>query len=683
MQFIYSAKKYVPVFIFWIILPFSSFAQTTDSSLVELQGVTIQGFSRGVPMHKQAVSVSFISAETLNQFSQQDPVMAWNVEPGVTLEQRAIGSYRLAIRGSALRAPFGVRDVKIYWNGLIYTGANGTAAFNLLSNTQLQNAEIIRGPSGSLYGAGLGGVVHLNNVDTQRENFLEFGTTIGSFNLFQASLQGAVNQGRWSTFYAFDHLQNDGFREHNAINRQVYQVSSRFRINNKNRLDFHVLYSDLEYQIPGGLTLAQFNNNRRLARPESAPQNSSIAQQTLLTGIGYTSYFTPNFSQVTNINFSYTDFDNPFILDYKKETDREFGIRNQWTYNLNKKNFTYQFDAGFEYQLGNNRANNFGNVNGNADTIRFADELTIHRTTIFTQVQVSHKKWGLTTGISSNLLSYDVDRRINAFGNPFQFQRNFNNEIVPRVALQYNWSEKNMSFISISEGFSPPTLDEIRTNEGSINRELQAERGRTVEFGHKYYSKTVQAELTVFNNRLRETITTFVNENGVVLFQNSGETNQFGLETSVSATLLKRKTKALNTIKHRVSYQYYDFEFRNYTQRENDFSGNQLTGVPTHALDNVLQTNIYKELVWQIHHRYVSETPLNDANTVFADAFSLVNTSLIWPIAFKKFTLRTQIGVENLLDITYSLGNDLNAFGGRFFQPAPGRNYFVSVKLRL
>ena len=41
------------------------------------------------------------------------------------------------------------------------------------------------------------------------------------------------------------------------------------------------------------------------------------------------------------------------------------------------------------------------------------------------------------------------------------------------------------------------------------------------------------------------------------------------------------------------------------------------------------------------------------------------------------------LGVENLLDVTYSLGNDLNAFGRRYFQPAPGINYYFGLKLKL
>ena len=41
------------------------------------------------------------------------------------------------------------------------------------------------------------------------------------------------------------------------------------------------------------------------------------------------------------------------------------------------------------------------------------------------------------------------------------------------------------------------------------------------------------------------------------------------------------------------------------------------------------------------------------------------------------------IGVDNLLDETYSLGNDINAMGNRYFNPAAPRNYYAGMKFML
>jgi iron complex outermembrane receptor protein len=44
-----------------------------------------------------------------------------------------------------------------------------------------------------------------------------------------------------------------------------------------------------------------------------------------------------------------------------------------------------------------------------------------------------------------------------------------------------------------------------------------------------------------------------------------------------------------------------------------------------------------------------------------------------------KWRFRVNLGVDNLLDTKYGLGNDLNAAGGRYYNAAPRRNYYLSL----
>jgi iron complex outermembrane receptor protein len=39
-------------------------------------------------------------------------------------------------------------------------------------------------------------------------------------------------------------------------------------------------------------------------------------------------------------------------------------------------------------------------------------------------------------------------------------------------------------------------------------------------------------------------------------------------------------------------------------------------------------------------------------------------------------------GVDNLLSETYSLGNDINAAAGRYYNTAPKRNYYAGVSFQ-
>jgi len=74
--------------------------------------------------------------------------------------------------------------------------------------------------------------------------------------------------------------------------------------------------------------------------------------------------------------------------------------------------------------------------------------------------------------------------------------------------------------------------------------------------------------------------------------------------------------------------------------------------------------------------------PLDDANSVFSDKFHLIQLkgNRNWRIN-QSLQIEFFIGVDNLLNEKYSLGNDINAFGNRFFNPAPTRNYYAGTKL--
>ena len=51
-------------------------------------------------------------------------------------------------------------------------------------------------------------------------------------------------------------------------------------------------------------------------------------------------------------------------------------------------------------------------------------------------------------------------------------------------------------------------------------------------------------------------------------------------------------------------------------------------------------------------------------------------------IARKAILMDLFAGVDNAFDVTYSLGNDINATGGRYFNAAPGVNYYGGVSFR-
>jgi iron complex outermembrane receptor protein len=236
---------------------------------------------------------------------------------------------------------------------------------------------------------------------------------------------------------------------------------------------------------------------------------------------------------------------------------------------------------------------------------------------------------------------------------------------------------------SISSGFSPPTIDEVRTNEGSLNLDLEAERGINYEVGYRLGKEKFNFELIGYFLKLDETITTFTNENGVVLFRNAGSTDQRGIEASLDYAILRNSDGFIKDFLIGTAYTGQFFKFDNYAKQDNDFSGNDLTGVPPHNLVSRLDLRTSIGFYLNFTHQFTDEIPLNDANTVFQDSYNLVNLRFGFVRTVGSFDLEVFAGVDNLLDESYSLGNDLNAFGGRFYQPAPTRNWYGGVKVGL
>ncbi|MFD2201646.1 TonB-dependent receptor domain-containing protein [Shivajiella indica] len=663
--------------------PEKEFMISLSPILNPLGEVLVVGFESERPLIHQAGAISKVFESDLYRFNENSILSAFNTKPGIRIEQRALASYRISIRGSSLRSPFGVRNVKVYWNDIPFTSPDGTTALNILDLSNIQNTEIIKGPAGSIYGAGNGGVISFESRKRVEENYLSSDVGFGDFGLFRYRIGIDQKIGNGGINVSYVDQKSDGYREHNAVDRKVFQLALHTNPSEKQSLSAQILYSDLNYQIPGALTQVQVEEDRTQARPGSVAQNSSIAQKTLFGTLSHEISLSQKWKNITALYVSTTDFENPFILDYKKETSYSYGGRTKFTYDDQWGKYPVRIIAGAEYQYGNTLAQNFGNRQGVADTIRFSDDLVTTQAFLFQQFEIDWtEKLLMTVGFSENFARYDINRLIDAGpAEPSSNTKNFNPVFIPRLALVYkvnNWSGIHGS---ISSGFSPPTIAEVRTNEGSINLDLEAERGINYELGYRSKFGIFNFDFTAFYFKLNETITSYTNDQGVVLFRNAGATDQKGIEFSIDYALYRNQLSAIQEIKLNHAFTGHYFYFSDYESGGNDYSGNQLTGVAPNSLVNLLDIRSKLGIYLNVTHQYVDQIPLNDSNTVYQDAYNLIGGRMGWRETLGgKWDLEIYGGVDNLLDEEYSLGNDLNAFANRFYQPAPGRNFYGGLK---
>ncbi|UYZ64771.1 TonB-dependent receptor family protein [Hymenobacter weizhouensis] len=686
--------------------PLSALAPDTLRQPVALSEATVTGYGQQLPLRRTAAAVGVIDAAVLERFPQNALTQAVNTLPGVRLEERATASYRLSVRGSTLRSPFGVRNVKVYYQGLPFTEAGGTTPLNLLDPSLIGRLEVIKGPAGSVYGAGTGGAVLLESrrpVPGQAR--AQVGFTAGSFGLRRTT--AAVEQGTATGYvraqYARQTLQ-DGYRQNSALRRGVLALDGEWQPADRHTLALHLLYTDLDYQIPGSLTRAQFEQNPRQARPATATapgtveQRAGYASRTALVGGTHTVRFSERLQLASTLYGTGSVVRTPFLIDIERNTLLGGGGRVVASYRTALAGRTLRLQAGAEGQTGFENSRNYQNRAGTPGPLRYDDE--IRTSTGFAFAQADYELPAdllLTVGASYNRLRYRIGRVSDAAARPqgYELRRDFRPQLAPRVAVLREFGPTLAVYGSVSTGFSPPTDEEIRPSDGSLNRALQAERGTSYEVGArgKLWQQRLTYDLALYDLRQRQTITSYTNEQGVQLFRNAGTTRQRGLEAAVGAWLWqmvapRSKPQAARSavdagtygLRAWASYAYNHYRFGRYESGGQDFSGNRLTGTAPHTLTAGLDFSQARGVYLNPTINHQARLPLNDANTEYAAGYWTLGSRAGWRRTLGRLGLDVFGGVENATDRRYSLGNDLNAFGGRYFQPAPGRNFYGGVQ---
>ncbi len=688
---------------FLLLAPLGALAQTAPpdtARTVRLPDVPVTGYGQGLPLRRTAAAIGVIDALTLDRFNPAALTQAVNTLPGVRLEERATASYRLSIRGSTLRSPFGVRNVKTYYNGIPFTEASGSTPLNLLDPGIIGRLEVVKGPAGSVYGAGTGGVALFETpavaAGTARTSA---GATVGSYGLLRygATAEAAGPTSAVRAQYA--HQQLDGYRQHSALRRDVLALDGRTAAGEKTTLAAHLLYTDIDYQLPGGLTRAQYEADPRQARPGTAAAPGTVAQQafyasrTALLGLTYGYQFSDNLGLETTIYGSGTAIRTPYLVDYERNTGLGLGGRTALRYRTTLAGRVLRLQAGGEYQFGFVDGRSYDNRGGTPGALRYDDEITTGTGFAFAQADYELPAGLLlTVAASYNRLRYDIERVSDALTKPnaYRFRRDFRPEVSPRIALLREFGPALAAYASVSAGFSPPTVDEIRPSDGSLNAGLQAERGVSYEVGGRgsFFVNRLRYEVAVFDFELRETITSRTTAQGIVVFNNAGTTHQRGLEAGLSGWLWQpsgpsQPGRAPAGLRAWASFAYNDFRFGSaYVGAGGDASGNRLPGTAPQTLSAGLDFSEKSGFYLSPNLGHQARIFLNDINTAAAVGYWVYGARGGWRRTLAgHLELNLFAGLDNALDRRYSLGNDLNAFGGRYFQPAPGRSYYGGAQV--
>lgn len=630
-----------------------------------------------IPAAAATIDSGLLKASTFNSL-----LPAMNTVPGVRMEERSPGSYRLSVRGSLLRSPFGIRNVKIYFDEFALTDAGGNTYLNTIAPEAINRVEVLKGPDGSMFGANSGGVITL--LSPAKKNKFSAAVTGGSFNLFKQDVTYAHNTSKNDFTLTGSYYKNNGYREHSRMRRFYLQAKNNFRYSDKNEINVLFFRSNLYYQTPGGLNETQFKLNPAQARqatatlPGAAQQQAAVYNDMIFGGITHQWDVSARVKHVVAVSTSSVDFKNPFITNFERRKETSIGARTYFVADTkNQRPVQWHLTAGAELQQIGATINNYQNIAGNSGRLIASGNIQTQQHFLFTRAKVTIVQRLITeAGISINYYRY-------RFTDSFVLRRMFTPQWMPRFALSYAITKNLVVRSSVSKGYSPPTTAETRPSDNRLNATLQPETGFNTEAGARYFSadKRLWADLSLYNYQLRRAIVQQQNDNGEEFFVNAGGTSQQGIELQSSYLfVMPYKNNRIQKLVAGSSAAYSAYRFKDFVTTTGNFNGNAVTGVPRFTMVTYLQFEMRNSFFLFIQHNHSSSLPLNDANTVYASSFDVLQIKTGFTIINgTKHSLQFILGVDNVSNERYSLGHDLNAAGNRYYNAAPVRNYFASM----
>jgi iron complex outermembrane receptor protein len=668
------------------VFPSIVLAQDTPAlqdTIPALPVVTITAYGHRQVLLQAPAAINYIDNRSLGNYSSSSVLEAINATPGIRMEERSPGSYRINIRGSSLRSPFGVRNVKIYYNNIPVTDPGGFSYFNQFGFYNIRSIEVIKGPGSSLYGAGTGGVLLMNSMVTADSGFRAIYEG-GSYGLINVDVEEMMNNATSSSVIRYQHNASNGYRTQSSMFRDVLSLDNVTHYNGHSAVDIHLLYNRLNYQTPGALTLAEFNAAPVQARPRTntamgaVESNAHIFQQNVLAGTTYTDSFGDFAVASATIYGSFTRLENPTIRNYSRTNEPHFGGRVTLSnyLKINQKAHL-QVIEGAELQAGYVAAQTYSNSGGRPDTLQSDDEVRNKQVTLFLQPTLTVGKWIMEAGISLNKYKMAIDRIGSA---ATTLERNYPGRLSPRVAVSFNLVGDVYLYANVSGGFSPPSSAEVLPSGSSLNTTIDAETGWNYEAGSRgrLYNGRFFYDVSVFYYTLSNAIVLRKDASGADNYINAGSTSQPGAEASLSYNFL-HKPAALQLSSFWLSYSHYDFRYRNFVQDVTDLTGKRLPGVAANTFAAGISCAIIKTIAVNASWFYSDRIALNNTNTECANPYNIVDAKISWNWKGRTLSGKIYIGANNLLSCRYSLGNDINAGAGRYYNSAMPANFYAGI----
>lgn len=684
-----------------IMLAFSAapaFAQDEADKDSETQLVPVVVTSTRIekPISQTPASISLVTGEQMRGSGnpQINLSEALSGVPGLLIQNRQnyAQDLQISLRGFGSRSTFGMRGMRMYIDGIPATMPDGQGQSSNVDIASIDRIEVLKGPFSSLYGNSSGGVVQV--FTAPGEGPLKVGGTysVGSNGTHRYALEasgGTDNQTGLTDYrLSTSKFDTDGYRNHSSARKYLGNARLGFRLDEDSTLTFTANTVDIKADDPLALTQALYNANPRNEGADASKYNTRKTVKQTQAGLTWNRHINAdNDVQMTTYagtrhTVQYlaiapgtqiaTQTHSGAVIDLERQyagmdarwTNRTTlagraitvvgGVAYDWLGEDRKgyENFTGPSNAptalGVQGKLRRDERNKAWNLDPYVQASwDFADRWSWDAGLRYTNLYIDSSDHYLLNGDDSGSVSY--------------------HKLLPVTGIHFAATPDLDLYATLGRGFESPTFNELSYRDNNLqglNFELNPSVNTNLEFGAKAVTAFGNINTSIFQTWTRDEIGVSKNSGGRTTYKNIGNTKRQGFEFAWDKSFAR----------HAFAQVAYTWMKAKVNQDDTT-----IPGIAKHMLFG--SVGWAQPEGWQggAEWRFMDSIYATSGNDAYAPAYS--TTALYGGYKFKvdKWEVGTFARVDNLFDRNYIGSVVVNDQFKKFYEPAPGRNWTLSV----
>lgn len=620
--------------------------------------------------------------------------------PGLQIQNRQnyAQDLQISVRGFGSRSTFGLRGIRMYVDGIPATMPDGQGQTSNIDIGSIDHIDVLRGPFSALYGNSSGGVINVETETGQQPTTLEASSWYGSYGSWRNSVKasGATGDGTQAGDVNYtvsaSRFTTHGFRDHSSADKNLGNAKLGVRIDDVSTLTLLFNSVHVDAQDPGGLTAEQWKDNPRQVASNVTLYDARKTVDQTQAGLHYQRQMSENddlsvmmyagerettqyqsIPKATQLRPGYPGGVISLSRHYQ-------GIDTRWTHRDALFTIPVTFTGGLDYETMTEKRKGYQNFSG--DELGVQGEMRRNERNLMWNLDpYLQTAWQLTdklsldAGVRFSTVNFDSNDYYVTSTDPDDSGNRRYHRWLPAAALNYAIDNSWNAYVSAGRGFETPTLNELSyraADQAGLNLNLQPATSETVELGSKKRIGNGLLTAAIFQTDTKNEIVSDSSFEGRTSYKNAGETRRRGLELGLDQQFGE-------SWRFKAAWTLLDARYRSNACGTESCDGNRIPGIARNMAYAALAYAPDQGWYAGTDVRYLSDIAADDENDVKAPSYTVVGVNSGYKWLVQNWTLDLFARVDNLFDRNYIGSVIVNESNGRYYEPAPGRNYSVGL----